>query len=131
MRKQIIIVLALALITNYACTEKKLPELKGEYVIGGFKMQPNTNFDSLNKVLDFGKVPFNFLDNDTVILSSEVGNKFFGDSIFKYELTDKFLTLTNNNKKIELEYINDVLIFRINVNDKDFTRLDLVKPNKK
>lgn len=134
MKNRIIITCVLALIAGFACAQNKRLELKGAYGIGSFEINPNSDFHSIvtNGQLNvsFGDVPFNFIDNNTVIISRELGNRLFGGSTFKYKLTKHHLILTNKNKRIEVPYIYDG-VFRIKVKDSCFSRLDLSPLKKK
>ena len=52
--------------------------------------------------------------------------KFFGDSIFQYELKDKFIALSNNDKTINIPYKNDNGIIRLLVDKKGIERFSII-----
>lgn len=135
MNKILISTFILILAITMACTGRQnssknaatKTQLRGVYQVMGFGMQPGKSLDSLNAtgVLNFGARPFNFMENDTVVLDPVFGLEYFGDSIFHYSLTDRSLILSNGTKKMELPYVDEGVI-RVTVNHRDLERLDLV-----
>jgi hypothetical protein len=130
MIKKLTILLTFTLFFSYSCSNNKATSLTGEYVIGSVEMKPEYNLEKLSSlgVLDFGDTPFEFFD-DKVKLSPELGERFFGNTEFKYELTNDKLILFDQNKKIEMNYIDDG-VFRLNIDNKYLNRIDLIKPQK-
>ncbi|MBU2996278.1 hypothetical protein KO500_07520 [Cellulophaga baltica] len=113
-----------------SCKEKHNTELSGVYVVGGLKMKENVDLGILKQMgaLNFGEAPFNFVGKDSVILDKEFGDTYFGESKFKYKLSDKNLTLINGERKIQMTYEDDG-VFRLNIANPYLIRLDLVGVN--
>ncbi|MDO3695228.1 hypothetical protein QVZ41_10265 [Wenyingzhuangia sp. chi5] len=128
MIKKLTILLILVLL--YSCSNEKTTVLKGKYSIGGFHMKPEYSMEKLRSlgVLNFGKTPFEFIDNK-VYISPELGERFFGNTEFEYELTNDKLILYKKDKKIEMNYIDDG-VFRLNIENKYLDRIDLSKFNR-
>lgn len=125
------------LVFAIACKPKPQPTLSyisGIYSIAGCKVQMGKNVDSLQNagLLNFRTPTFTFLENDSVIISPETGMRFFGDSVFKFELTEKSLLLTNNQKQIELACTvrNNFKLLDLVVNEKDLETIQLIRLNK-
>jgi hypothetical protein len=115
----------------FSCTNKESTILEGVYVVGGLEMKENVNLAVLKEMgaLNFGEAPFNFVGKDSVILDKNFGDAYFGECKFKYQLSDKNLTLINGERKIQMKYENDG-VFRLNIINPYLVRLDLVAVNK-
>lgn len=140
MKKIAYSILTLLLTVAFACKNKQNSgstpssptQLSGVYKVIGFGMQPGKSLDSLQSagVINFGEVPFNFLDNDTVILDPGFGLEYFGDSVFRYSVLDEKLILSNESKQLEIPYIDEGVI-RLTVDHRDLQRLDIFKKKAK
>lgn len=108
--------------------------LEGKYMTPSFQVTSEVAKDSLwfnnfslGEILKNG-VKFNFIKDKSIVeIDSELGLKYFGDSIFKYQINykTKVLLLENSNKKIELPYINDAGIIRLVINKKGLKRVTI------
>ncbi len=117
----------ICVVSFLSCEEKHNTTLSGVYVVGGLEMKENVNLGVLKEMgaLNFGEAPFNFVGRDSVILDKDFGDTYFGESKFKYELSDKNLTLIHGERKIQMTYKDDG-IFRLNIANPYLIRLDLV-----
>jgi hypothetical protein len=136
MKRFVVSILSLAAIfvISSSFTENDLSKskIRGVYVVGSLGRTADYTFEQLEKdgILNFGAEPFNFLENDTVLLSKECGERFFGDTSFKYEFSKNMLVFTKGDKKIEMPYTAEIKIIRITIDNKYLTRLDLVPARK-
>ncbi|WOD44698.1 hypothetical protein [Hwangdonia lutea] len=101
--------------------------LDGKYMTPSFQVSPAIAKDSLwfSKFpfteIKNNEVKFNFIKDKSIVeIDSELGLKYFGDSIFKYKINHQthVLLLENNNKKIEVPYINDAGTIRLLIKKK-------------
>ncbi|AEL25678.1 hypothetical protein [Cyclobacterium marinum] len=106
--------------------------LEGEYAIVDFTMTPQFAKDSIARrniipIITSSNNTFIFsTDNSIVKIDPKLGMKFFGDSIFQYELKDKFIALSNNDKTINIPYKNDNGIIRLLVDKKGIERFSII-----
>ena len=136
MKLNLLLAFAVLLTLAFSCHPKLDPSekiinnslIRGPYVIASFVTQDSVNFDSLNNAgaFDFGKVSFNFQSNDSVTIFPYVAKEFFGDSIYRYQLTNKNIHFIKGDVTISLPYIDDSGIFRISVEHKYWKRLDII-----
>jgi hypothetical protein len=104
----------------------------GLYVVGGLERSPDITFEELekSKLLEFGDSTFIFQPNDTLLIHPATGMEFFGDSVFRYEVTAMSLILTSKGKKTEIPYIFDG-VYRLSLTHPLVKRLDLIHPQSK
>lgn len=138
MIKKITLLFTFILLLSYSCKNKEQTTsikkndttLSGKYRIASVKMDPRYNIEKLDSLgmLNFGETPFEF-SNNKLKISPELGKHFSGITEFTYQLTNDKLILFSSRKKFELDYKDDG-IFRLEIKDKFFKRLDLVKIKK-
>lgn len=110
--------------------------IEGEYSIVDFTMTPEFAKDSIARkdilpIITSPNSTFIFsTDNSTVRIDPRLGMEFFGDSIYQYEMENKFIALTNNEKTINIPYKNDNGIIRLLVDKKGIERFSII-PSKK
>ncbi|WP_435413842.1 hypothetical protein [Polaribacter aestuariivivens] len=113
---------------------KELIDLNGKYSIVSIQALPEVPRDSLDSYFALLKTDgykFNFSKKEsTVKLSSEFGMKFFGDTIFDYKIEDKFISLKNKNKNLEMPYINDAGIMRFILDKYGIKNITIYKTKK-
>lgn len=111
---------------------KKAIDLKGKYDIVSIEVFPDTQEDTPNKyakTIYKNGYKFNFNKKEGIVkLDAAFGMQFFGDTIFNYKIEEKFILLKNNNKKIELPYINDAGIIRFQLNKNGIKQVTIRQP---
>ena len=74
---------------------------------------------------------FDFRNKDSVFLDPSFGLKFFGDSIFKYSVTQKDIFFSNGETKDTIHYINDHGIYRLSINSNGVERISIIPSDSK
>lgn len=106
--------------------------LEGEYSIVDFTMTPEFAKDSIARknilpIITSPNSKFIFSkDHSFVKIDPKFGMEFFGDSIYKYEMENKFISLTNNDKTINIPYKNDNGIIRLFIDSKGIERFSII-----
>ncbi|WP_339903781.1 hypothetical protein [uncultured Cyclobacterium sp.] len=106
--------------------------LEGEYSIVDFTMTPEFAKDSIARK---NILPIITSPNSTFIFSKDhsflkidpkFGMEFFGDSIYQYEMENKYIALTNNDKTINIPYKIDNGIIRLFIDSKGIERFSII-----
>jgi hypothetical protein len=106
--------------------------LEGEYAIVDFTMTPQFAKDSIARrniipIITSSINTFIFsTDNSIVKIDPRFGMEFFGDSIYQYEMENKFIALTNNDKTINVPFKNDNGIIRLFIKRKGIERFSII-----
>ncbi|AKP51286.1 hypothetical protein [Cyclobacterium amurskyense] len=106
--------------------------IEGEYSIVDFTMTPEFAKDSISRkdilpIITSPNSTFIFSkDNSTVNIDPRFGMEFFGDSIYQYEMENKFIALTNNDKTINVPYKNDNGIIRLFIDRKGIEQFSII-----
>jgi len=106
-------------------------KLPGKYKVCGFQLKANTVSSEISKCMEtiFTNVTFNFFKNDSVIIDplfvqyiTQDSTSF--DSIFNYKILENEILFIKSGDSIKISYIYDGAL-RLQINDKNFERLDL------
>ncbi|WP_339926433.1 hypothetical protein [uncultured Cyclobacterium sp.] len=106
--------------------------IEGEYSIIDFTMTPEFAKDSIARkdilpIITSPNSTFIFSkDNSTVNIDPRFGMEFFGDSIYQYEMENKFIALTNNDKTINVPFKNDNGIIRLFIDRKGIEQFSII-----
>jgi len=106
--------------------------IEGEYSIVDFTMTPEFAKDSIARkdilpIITSPNSTFIFSkDNSTVKIDPRFGMEFFGDSIYQYEMENKFIALTNNDKTINVPFKNDNGIIRLFIDRKGIEQFSII-----
>ncbi|MEX0315712.1 MAG: hypothetical protein AB3N18_16160 [Allomuricauda sp.] len=118
-------IIFLMMVISCSFTNRDVPKgLSGKYSVIGCSMTPGFLEDSssryeLMSILGKDHFHFDFSETDSMVrIDQKLGSMFFGDSIFKYRLGYKSLTLLNHEKNINIPYWKegDLIILRITGN---------------
>lgn len=69
---------------------------------------------------------FDFNGRDTVRMNPVFGNKYFGDTIFRYTLIKNTLSLTNRVKKFTIPIVYDDGMYRLTINRNEIEGISIV-----
>lgn len=106
------------------------PNITGTYFVAHFRLQNDVPEKEVTLgLMDFGSSAFKFQNNDTVILHPALGYNYFGDTIFRYRVTQKHLELIHGDSVRSFPISVEGPTIMLTINHKIMKRLDLVKRN--
>lgn len=112
-------------------------KLKGGYSMPGYSLGEKYRGNSMighSKISsDFtgNKILFDFLNDSIVKINSEFGMKYFGDSIFIYEIDGEFIRFRNDKFKKEMNFKKSFGLLDLEINHEELKILQLGSKFKK
>ena len=73
---------------------------------------------------------FNFINDSIVQLEPSFGNRYFGDTIFKYEIDGDFIRFRNDKFKKEMSFMGNNRLLDLNMNHGEIENIQLIPSNK-
>jgi len=103
-------------------------KISGQYVVGGFKVKNDIEKNSEELISATGNVnyAFNFINDEALQITPELGMEYFSDSVFQYRLTDKTLYLTSKNNEHIIPYTRNGGILNLYINKKGIDTLQIM-----
>ncbi len=113
-----------------ACNAKRTDEpvkLQGKYAAVGFKVKDSMekNGGKLVSKIQRNDFAFNFLNDEALQITPDLGAYLFSDSIFKYKITDKTLFLTAEHRSYAIPYNRNGNILNLYVNKNGIDTLQI------
>jgi len=119
MKKLIFLAIAISLFSCNKSVDHKAPKPNGKYKVVDFKMTDQFSKDTLAQkelasALRENEHQFEFNSSkSTINIQSDLGVKFFGDSVFQFTFNEKLLTLKSRNLKVQIPYKREGEIIRL------------------
>ena len=135
MKRTLPLIAAIAIIFFISIQAKELgvTDLSGPYGIIGFTKSDEMTFKKIKEkgYLNFGEKPFDFLDDKTLKVNSNMSEFYFKETLFKYQITNNQLKLksTKSDLKHDLYYDTEGGVFNLHIDHPAITRFQLIKWN--
>lgn len=111
-------------------TQSRTTTLSGPYLIAGMSRADDATWADMESqgLMEYGETPFNFVDEETVIINDRLAEIYFGDTLFNYEVKRNRFKLKNNDNSVEhdLEFDRDGGLFNVNLDHPLLKRIQLI-----